>query len=132
MNDQAKDNRTRTWLLLGLLIVVLFIAESIVTYRFFATRVPGTSDFYSRWAGARALLVEGRDPYSLEVTREIQAVIKIDPKLVGKGGFAYPLYTIFTFWPLPHFSYPWAQAIWMVTLQWVALAIVAVLLRLTQ
>lgn len=132
MNDQANDNRTRTWLLLGLLIVVLFVAESIVTYRFFATRVPGTSDFYSRWAGARALLVEGRDPYSLEVTREIQAVIKIDPELEGKGGFAYPLYTIFTFWPLPHFSYSWAQAIWMVTLQWVALAIVVVLLRLAQ
>ncbi len=31
------------------------------------------SDLYPRWLGARELLLHGRDPYSAEVTREIQA-----------------------------------------------------------
>src|SRR5271154_1054272 len=30
------------------------------------------SDLYPRWVGARELLLHGRDPYSSEVTREIQ------------------------------------------------------------
>lgn len=31
------------------------------------------SDLYPRWLGARELLLHGRDPYSAEVTKEIQA-----------------------------------------------------------
>jgi len=124
--------RLRKWLLVGLLIGILFLSESVAVHNSFAVHFPGVSDFYSRWAGARAFLVEGRDPYSLEVTEEIQRVIEIDPTLegVGKGGFAYPLYTLFLFWPLVYLSYDWAQAIWMVTLQWVAVATVLGLLRL--
>src|SRR5690242_3071409 len=30
------------------------------------------SDLYPRWLGARELLLHGRDPYSPEITREIQ------------------------------------------------------------
>ena len=89
--------KLRKWMLAGLLIGILFISESVVVHNFFTAHFPGVSDFYSRWAGARALLVEKRDPYSLEVTEEIQWVIGIDPveSGVGKGGFAYPLYTLF-------------------------------------
>ena len=120
----------RMWLLAGLLIGVLFALESVAVHAFFTTRFPGISDFYSRWAGARALLLEGRDPYSIEVTTEIQAVIGVDPLQTGKGGFAYPLYVLFLFWPLVYLPYDWVQAIWMVTLQWVAVATVVGLLRL--
>jgi hypothetical protein len=116
-------------LALGLLFVCLVTLESIAVHALFTSRVPSGNDYYSRWAGARALLVEGHDPYSLEVTREIQAVIGVDPAFEGKGGFAYPLYTIFTFWPLAYLPYEWAQAVWIVTLQWLAIAIVVVLLR---
>lgn len=132
MNKQTKGDRARTWLPLGLLFVMVFVIEVVVVHHAITTKVSGTSDFYSRWAGARAMLIEGRDPYSLEVTREIQAVIGVDPKFEGKGGFAYPLYTVFTFWPLVYLSYDWVQAIWMVTLQWVAIAVAVVLLRLAQ
>jgi len=116
--------------MVGMLIGVLFALECVAVHVFFTTRFPGCSDFYSRWAGARALLLEGRDPYSLEVTTEIQAVIGVDPIYEGKGGFAYPLYVIFLFWPLVYCSYDWTQAIWMVTLQWVVVATVVGLLRL--
>ncbi|MGO9638991.1 MAG: hypothetical protein ACLPSO_13775, partial [Terracidiphilus sp.] len=30
------------------------------------------SDLYPRWLGARELLLHGRDPYSAEISREIQ------------------------------------------------------------
>lgn len=119
----------RNWILLGLLFVFLFALESVVVHNAFTVRYPGANDFYSRWAGARAFLLEGHDPYSLEVTEEIQPVIGIDPSEVGRGGFAYPLYVIFLFWPLVFVPYAWAQAIWMVTLQWVAVGIAIVLMR---
>jgi hypothetical protein len=130
MRGRIANSRLRMWLLVGLLIGVLFVLESVAVHAFFATLFPGCSDFYSRWAGARALLLEGRDPYSLEVTAEIQVVIGVDPAYEGKGGFAYPLYVLFLFWPLVYCSYDWTQAVWMVTLQWMAVATVAGLLRL--
>ena len=75
-------------------------------------------------------MLENRDPYSLEMTQKIQAVIKVDPTFEGKGGFAYPLYVILTFLPLVYLPYDWAQAVWMVTLQWVAVGIAVVVVRL--
>ena len=117
---------------LAILIVALFTLETVITYQTYAAKYPGISDFYSRWAGARALLIEGRDPYSLEVTSEIQKVIKIDPERdgIGKGGFAYPLPVIFTFFPLVYLPFDWTQAIWMTTLQWIAIITVFLLLAI--
>lgn len=132
MSEQSKRIGLGKWLLFGLLIVVVFILESVAIHSIYTAKHPGTSDFYSRWAGARALLLEGRDPYSVKVTAEIQQVIGVDPSFVGKGGFAYPLFTIFAFWPLVYLTYDWVQAIWMVALQWIAMATVLVLLRLKQ
>jgi hypothetical protein len=123
---------SRTWLLVGLFIGVLFALESVAVHAFFTTHFPGGNDFYSRWAGARALLLEGRDPYSLEVTKEIQVVKGIDPTLEGKGSFSSPLHVLFVFWPLVYVPFDWAQAIWMVALQWVAVATVIGLLILEQ
>jgi hypothetical protein len=60
------------------------------------------SDLYPRWLGAKELLLRGRDPYSAEVTREIQAGYygrPLDPTRPGDPhdaqGFAYPLYVVF-------------------------------------
>ena len=117
----------RKALLAGLLFILLFVGESIALHNQFTTSNPGGNDFYSRWAGARALLVEGRDPYGLDVTAEIQVAKGLDPALEGKGSFAYPLHVVFLFLPLSYFSYAWAQAIWMVTLQWVVVALVFLL-----
>lgn len=120
----------RHWLLIAAMIVALGAVESVIVHDTLTSRVPGSNDFYSRWYGARALLVEDRNPYSLEVTEEIQRVLGINPEQIGRGGFNYPLYVVFTFWPLVYLPYAWAQAIWLVTLQWVALAAAFVLLRL--
>lgn len=65
------------------------------------------SDLYPRWLGARELLLHGRNPYSKQVTLEIQegyygrpldASRPNDPK--DQQGFAYPVYVIFLLSPL--------------------------------
>jgi hypothetical protein len=64
------------------------------------------SDLYPRWLGARELLLHGRDPYSEEVSREIQAGYygrpldasrPEDPK--DQQRFAYPVYVVFLLAP---------------------------------
>jgi hypothetical protein len=64
------------------------------------------SDLYPRWLGTRELLLHGKDPYSAEVTREIQqgyygraldASRPDDPK--DQQGFAYPVYVVFLLAP---------------------------------
>ena len=115
-------------LVLLLLFLVLFALETVVAQRYLTSQVPGANDFYSRWHGAKALLLEGRDPYGLDVTAEIQPVIGIDPSEVGRGGFAYPLPVIFFFWPLVYLPYDWTQAIWLIVLQWLAVGTAIALL----
>jgi Glycosyltransferase family 87 len=64
------------------------------------------SDLYPRWLGARELLLHGRDPYGVEVSREIQAGYygrPLDPSRRNdprdEQRFAYPLYVIFLLAP---------------------------------
>ncbi len=64
------------------------------------------SDLYPRWVGARELLLHGRDPYSPEVTREIQEGFygrPLDPSRPDdprdQQGFAYPVYVVFCLAP---------------------------------
>ena len=118
----------KEWSILALLIIVLFAAQSWVTHRYLVEPNPGANDYYSRWAGAKALLLEGRDPYSLAVTEEIQVVIRIHPEQVGRGGFHYPLHVTYLFLPLVYLPYDWAQAIWQTILIWVIIGTVLVLL----
>ena len=131
--NRKLSSQPRIWLLVGLLVGVLFVLESVAVHTFFTARFPGGNDFYPRWAGARALLLEGRDPYSPEVTAEIQtAMIGSTQRAKNSFSFAFPLPVVLLFWPLVYCPYDWVQAIWMVTLQWVAVATVVGLLRLEQ
>jgi len=64
------------------------------------------SDLYPRWLGARELLLHHRDPYSPEITREIQIGYygrELNPNRLDdptdKQGFAYPVYVIFLLTP---------------------------------
>lgn len=112
------------------------------------------SDLYPRWLGARELLRHGRNPYSPEVTREIQIGYygrPLDPARANdpkdQQGFAYPVYVIFLLAPsvdLPfeevHTGFRWllfalaplSVWLWLQVLRWkpplVEAAIYAVLL----
>ena len=71
------------------------------------------SDLYPRWLGARELLLRGRDPYSDQITREIQEGYygrPLDPTRphdpTDQQGFAYPVYVAFLL--APTVKLPWA------------------------
>src|SRR5438067_6040913 len=75
------------------------------------------SDLYPRWVGARELLLHGRDPYSFEVTREIQRgyygreldhARPNDPK--DQQGFAYPVYVAFVLAPTIAMPFEFVQS----------------------
>jgi hypothetical protein len=87
------------------------------------------SDLYPRWLGARELLLHHRDPYSPEVTREIQAGYygrPLDPSRPGdpkdKQGFAYPVYVVFLLALTVKLPFPLVQAVF----RWLLVALVAV------
>ncbi|HZU45259.1 MAG TPA: glycosyltransferase family 87 protein [Terriglobales bacterium] len=77
------------------------------------------SDLYPRWLGSRELLLHHQDPYTPQVTRNIQRGYygrPIDPQRatdpVDEQRFAYPLYVVFFFAPTILFSFPAARLIW--------------------
>lgn len=116
-------------LLAGVAIVLALIAlQSLAVHNAFTSRVLGGNDFYPRWAGARALLVEGRNPYDPSVTEEIIAVMDPQRKGLNSFSFAYPLHVIFVMGPLAYLPYEWAIAIWMVIIQWMAIGTMAIFL----
>ena len=74
------------------------------------------SDLYPRWLGARELLRHGRNPYSPEITREIQQGYygrPLDPQRPDdpkdQQGFAYPVYVVFLLAPIADFSFDSVQ-----------------------
>jgi hypothetical protein len=112
------------------------------------------SDFYPRWLGAREMLLHHRNPYSLEVTRDIQIGYygrPLDPRRPGdpkdQMGFAYPLYVVFLLAPTITLPFPalrvavhWflilltasAIPLWLRVLRWRAsLPITTILVMLT-
>ncbi|HEV7550379.1 MAG TPA: glycosyltransferase family 87 protein [Candidatus Angelobacter sp.] len=76
------------------------------------------SDLYPRWLGARELLLHHRDPYSPEVTREIQIGYYgrvLDPERAGdpkdQQAFAYPVYVVFLVAPTIGFPFAVVQVV---------------------
>ena len=64
------------------------------------------NDFYQVWLTSREALRERRDPYSAEMTLEIQKGLfgrPLDPHLstdpLDRRAFPYPAYTLLLFWP---------------------------------
>lgn len=74
------------------------------------------SDLYSRWLGARELLLRGRDPYTPEMTREIQTGFygrPLDPQKESdpraQEAFVYPLWVVFLL--APSVTLPFGHAV---------------------
>jgi hypothetical protein len=74
------------------------------------------SDLYPRWLGAKELLLHGRDPYSADVTREIQSGYygrPLDPSRPSdpkdEQAFAYPIYVVFVLAPTVSLPFPMVQ-----------------------
>ena len=103
------------WLILGALIcaagIWLYAQRVMIPYQMVQAAAQdrprgNLSDLYPRWVGTRELLLHGRDPYSAEVAREIQAGYygrPLDSSRAGdpkdQQGFAYPVYVVFALAP---------------------------------
>ena len=110
-NKSRSGNRSMKPFLI--LLVVLVLASGSFSYEWFITKpyvdqstvkLGGYwSDVYPRWYGARELLIHDRDPYTQEITREIQigfAGRPITDPTSDQEAFAYPLFVVVPLAPL--------------------------------
>ena len=97
-----------TWFYMNRILRAQQIADAMAHHR----PRGNLSDLYPRWLGARELLRHGRNPYSQEITREIQQgyygrpldpARPQDPK--DQQGFAYPVYVVFLLAPTVDFPF---------------------------
>lgn len=118
MNMQAAIQKTKNAVPLAAFVVVLYVILGLGVYFALTSHVLGGNDFFSRWEGARALLLRGDNPYSDSVTREIQIQMNGRLSLPSEDqlAFAYPLYVIFPLAPFVTSPYALALAFWMALL----------------
>jgi len=90
--------------------------------------IGNNSDLYARWLAARELFLHRRDPYSAEMTREIQTGFygrPLNPQNpqdpIDKEGFVYPLYVLFLVAPVA--TLPFQTAV--ETFRWIVLIAIA-------
>ena len=99
-------------------IRTVFIPANTAEAHAIGRPIGNNSDLYPRWLGARELLLRHRDPYSAEISREIQVGYygrELDPGKAGdpsdQAGFAYPVYVAFLLWPAVNAKFATVQAV---------------------
>lgn len=109
----------RTLLIGGVIFAVLILANIYLTYTLFTKPFPGFNDFLTPWEASRSYFYDGLDPYSAETSLRIQTRIFGRAALPDEqpNHFAYPFYAIFFVYPVIHFEYELATAIWVVVLE---------------
>ncbi len=129
VRNLALKSRRAIWA--TVLIFIIYLLLAYAAYLGFTSQIPGGNDFYPRWRGTRALIMEGKDPYSEEITLEIQQGMYGRPAREDEDqvAFAYPLYVSLLIFPFSLFSYPQAQALWLSALVLLALATVVMILH---
>jgi hypothetical protein len=95
----------------------ILIAHQLADAALHGTPRGNLSDLYPRWLGARELLLHHRDPYSRDLTREIQMGYYgrvLDPARTedptDKQAFAYPVYVVFLLAPTVTLPFAVVQA----------------------
>ncbi len=114
----VRPGNVRLWLLLSFFVAGiswLYVHRILVPWTSYLHLQKGyvvaqISDLYSPWVGTRELLLHRRNPYSPEVSHEIQIVFyghainqtytKPGVELVDEQRFAYPVYEVFLTAPL--------------------------------
>ena len=86
---------------------VLFVAMWAYVLTVWPLSMDRFSDLYPRWYGSRELLLHGRNPYSPDVTQEIQEWQRGRVAMKGEdeGRFAYPIYVAFVLAPTTLFTF---------------------------
>jgi hypothetical protein len=106
--------RTRVILAVTLLLVIggMFAFQALLQ-----GNRPG-ADFYTFWLAGKATFIEGKNPYSEEVTLQAQLGIRGRYALPGEDqlAFAYPVHSLFVLLPVVWMPFDWAQSAWMALL----------------
>lgn len=120
------DRAPVAWVVAGLIALIALNTAGL--YAVFTSRGQFVIwDIQPVRTAARAVL-QGQDPYSAEVTREIQ--LEAYGRLPRPGedvhAYAYPLYVAYLAIPLAALPNAWAQALWLTLLEVAAVAGIAV------
>ena len=102
--------------IIPLLAVLLMTVTAYGIYFAFTSKYhPLVWDFHPLWAGTRALLFEGLNPYSAEATREIQIQMYGRPAEPTEDdeAFAYPLFIVYVITPFALLPHSQAVAAWL-------------------
>lgn len=99
-----KDSRRRT-----IRLILAFVA-CVVSFTFgLRKETVRLGDLYSRWYGVQQLLKHGRNPYGLQVSRDIQIAYYGHVLRPGEDRdeqrFAYPIYVVVLLWPMAFMRY---------------------------
>lgn len=113
--------RLRVWFVLSLCasgITWLYVHRILAPWADYVDAQKGVTqmgDLYPRWVGSRELLLHGRNPYSPEVSHEIQTAFygraieqeygKPGVHVVDEQRFAYPVYVVFLLAPTLHLNF---------------------------
>jgi hypothetical protein len=110
--------RRRIYLLLSAVVSLLatwYFAFAIAPSALVASGPAVPADLYPAWYASRQVLFHHGDPYSPEVTRQIQVAIFGDAaaasEVRNQQRFAYPLYSVVLFVPFALLPFPVAQAV---------------------
>ncbi len=131
--NRLSSQPTTYWLILAVLLLIVIAAESFALYTVFTSKFPSGNDFFVRWLGGREYLLHGTNPFDRSIAEQAQTAMfghLARPEDKDQAYFAYPLYTLYFFWPLSLLPYAWAQAIWMALLQFMLLGSTVLAIRL--
>jgi hypothetical protein len=97
---------------MGIYVQKIFIVHQIEEAALAKAPRGTLSDLYPRWYGGRELLLHGRNPYSAEVSHEIEVGFygrALDPHRASdptdKEAFAYPVYVVFLLAPTVYLNF---------------------------
>jgi hypothetical protein len=127
-------NRSTPSVLVSALITLAVFSALTWMNAQFTRQNPGGNDFLPRWIGARFYLTRGWSPYSDQTTQAIQEGIYGRPARPDEDQslFVYPLYSLLVFAPYALVGdYDTARALWMTTLEFSLVLIVALSLQAT-
>lgn len=119
------------WLgILGLFIGSV-AAYALILQTFVLSHYPGGIDFYTVWKAAQALFLFHRDPYSQQVTQEIQQGIYGHALTTPQGEylFVYPLPFLLLVFPIAWLPFTIALAWWLACLQIGAIVVLMLFLN---
>ncbi len=112
--------KSRKWLSAeetGLLLLMFVLFVGLLSLNIYLARVlPGGEQFFLRWSGARAFLIEGVEPYSATIAERAQNLVYGRQALPREYPYALndPFYILLLYIPLALFSdFAVARGVWM-------------------